>query len=317
MKQEIFPKGHQKVNREYVSETRFLFHCHIKIKIPRSQDAARVLAHCFAILNDIERKYNSYSEGSYFHKLNTNPGKWTPVDRTTIALLETTNKAAMLTQGSYDITVMPLLQAWGFYNSSRNLVTPDHKKIQNAMLGVGYQDIKVCKNKVYIGPQQELITGSFIKAYAVGQVKEFLKLIGINDAIINAGGSTIVAINNSEHPYWNIIIPHPTAPGSDLMPIQLGNACLSLSGCASTFVEIDGERYGHIINARTGRPSKNRQAAVVSKSALESDILATALFVIDNGTETEIARALAAEFNFSYYIIKADWDGMTPQFMQT
>ena len=106
--------------------------------------------------------------------------------------------------GEYDITIMPLIRLWGFYK--QNPILPSLDKIKKVKRLVDYKKIIIDKkrNRVKIEKNQEIITGSFIKAYAIEKIVEEMKKIGIKDAIVNAGGSSIIAINE-----WGIIAENP------------------------------------------------------------------------------------------------------------
>jgi len=106
--------------------------------------------------------------------------------------------------GEYDITIMPLIRLWGFYKQTP--ILPSFDKIKKAKRLVDYKKIIIDKKKkrVKIEKNQEIITGSFIKAYAIEKMVQEMKKIGIKDAIVNAGGSSIIAINE-----WGIIAENP------------------------------------------------------------------------------------------------------------
>jgi len=101
--------------------------------------------------------------------------------------------------------------------------------------------------------------------------------MGLNDAVINAGGSTIRAINNSSHPLWQVKVRNPQ-DDELLFNLEIGNQCYSTSTQTKTFVEIDGKQYGHILNPVTGYPSVNKQIGIVTDNCLIGDILSTALY---------------------------------------
>ena len=97
----------------YKVRTEYLFHSHIKVKIPDSYDD-KIFDKIFKIMKQADKKYNSYSEFSYFDLINKNAGKYTNVDRITIEMLEKVKKYSDFFDGIYDITIMPLIKLWGF-----------------------------------------------------------------------------------------------------------------------------------------------------------------------------------------------------------
>ncbi|AZJ31165.1 thiamine biosynthesis lipoprotein [Tenacibaculum mesophilum] len=290
----------QVASKAYITQTRFLFHCHIKIKIPANYPET-LLEDCFSLLETVDSTYNSYQKGSYFNQINTNAGYWVTVDNVTINLLKQTIKIAEITNGSYDISAMPLIRLWGFYKE-KPTQPPTETAIVRCLKQVNYKNIQIHGNHVKIAPQQELITGSFIKAYAVDQLVAFLKNKGVTDAIINAGGSTIYGLSDNTHPQWYIKIPHPNLD-NNFKRLSIQNTCFSLSSTQTQFLEINGKKYSHIINAQTGFPSQNLQVGLCSKSACLGDMISTALFGADISQFKTIVSQLQKVFDFEVYII--------------
>ncbi|HCO67411.1 MAG TPA: thiamine biosynthesis protein ApbE [Dysgonomonas sp.] len=257
----------------YKVQTKYIFHCHLRIKIPEWYDNS-ILSHLYDTVEEIDIRYNSYYPGSYFNKINRNAGNFTEVDSQTIDIVKMADRISEFTEGVYDITIMPLIRLWGFYNERKSI--PSKKEIDDARPYINYQDIKIQDNKVKISTGQEIITGSFLKAFAVDKLKEKMLDLGITDAIINAGGSTIMAINNDKHQSWKININHPDNK-ENLFQINISNRCFSTSE-QSSYVEIDNKKFGHILNPATGYPSANKQIGLITDNCMTGDMLSTALF---------------------------------------
>ena len=264
------------MEREYKVQTRFLFHTNIKIKIPDSFEN-KVFDELFEILEDVNKNYNSYSKNSYIDKINKNNGKFVQVNEETVNLLEKVVHFSEIMNGEYDITIMPLIKLWGFYKENSDKI-PENLEIKKIKKLVDYKKIIIDKKnlKVKIDKNQEIITGSFIKAYAIDKAIQKMKELKIDDAIINAGGSSIVAING-----WGIIVENPEPEKkllknddgkilkitkekyegndeyNDLFEIEIKDLTYSTSNQVNTFLEIDGEKYGHIISPKTGFPAKS------------------------------------------------------------
>lgn len=260
----------------YKTQTRFLFHAHIKIKLPYECDEA-CFDRIYGVLESVDKHYNSYQPGSYIDIVNKQAGSWVEVDGETVALLKLVKRWAAFFHGAFDPTVMPLLRLWGFYKDEVRTV-PSRQDIARALSKVDYRRIETDGLRVRIGKEQEIITGSFIKAYAVDKAVGELRRMGITDAIINAGGSTICAVNNKEHPAWDVNV-RDTDTGKLLFTLALGNRCYTTSSQERTFVDINGRHYGHILNPLTGYPSLNRHVGIVTEDCVDGDMLSTGLFV--------------------------------------
>lgn len=115
-------------------------------------------------------------------------------------------------------------------------MTPTLSEIKYCLQLVNYRNVIIQGNRVMIGKGQEIITGSFIKAYATDKVKKYLISKGIKDAIINAGGSTILALNDDCHKNWTINIPNPFSTENYDRSIPISNECFSLSGRKTTIL---------------------------------------------------------------------------------
>ena len=304
----------------YKVQVRFLFHSDIKIKIPEIYDDS-VFDDLFGILEDVNKRYNSYSENSYIDKVNKNSGHFVKVDIETVEILRKIIHMSKIIGGEYDITIMPLIRLWGFYK--QNPVLPYFEKIKKVKRLVDYKKIVIDRkrNRVRIGKNQEIITGSFIKAYAIEKMIEEMKKIGIKDAIVNAGGSSIIAIDE-----WGIIAENPEDEkevlrnvngmptritkykysgngNNDLFEIKIKNMSYSTSNQKNTYLIIDNEKYGHIISPKTGFPSQNKQVGVITENAFFGDIISTGLYNQTPEGFYEIMEKLSCKMEISGFLI--------------
>lgn len=310
------------MEKEYKVQTRFLFHTNIKIKIPDSFEN-KVFDELFEILEDVNKNYNSYSKNSYINKINKNNGKFVQVNEETVNLLEKVVHFSEIMNGEYDITIMPLIKLWGFYKENSDKI-PENLETKKIKKLVDYKKIIIDKKnlKVKIDKNQEIITGSFIKAYAIDKAIQKMKELKIDDAIINAGGSSIAAING-----WGIIVENPEPEKkllknddgkilkitkekyegndeyNDLFEIEIKDLTYSTSNQINTFLEIDGEKYGHIISSKTGFPAKNKQIGIITENAFFGDMISTGLYNQTPKNFHEIIKKLSKEIKIEGYLI--------------
>lgn len=285
----------------YKAQVRWLFHAHIKIKIPVFCDES-LFDELFAVLKDVDKHYNSYSEGSFFDLINKNAGQFVEVDEETISLLKQLIYFSDLFDGEYDITVMPLVRLWGFYKNEEPHL-PLKEEIKAVKKLVDYKKIEIEGSKVRIADGQEIITGSFMKSYAVDKLVQKMRKEGITDAIINAGGSTIKTLNNTVHPYTVINVENPLKKEDSLFKLEIANACFSTSAQTKTFVEIGGKQYGHIINPLTGYPSENKQIGILSTNCFVGDIISTGLYNQKLDGFVEKMKLLSNQFEVSGFLM--------------
>ena len=299
----------------YKVQVRFLFHSDIKIKIPEIYDDS-IFDDLFGILEDVNRKYNSYLENSYIDKINKNSGHFVKVDLQTIEILRKIIYLSKIIGGEYDITIMPLIRLWGFYK--QNPVLPYFEEIKKAKKLVDYKKIIVDRkrSRIKIGKNQEIITGSFIKAYAIEKMVNRMRELGIEDAVVNAGGNSIIAIDE-----WGIIAENPEDEkevlrnvngmptritkykhsgdkDNDLFEIKIKNMSYSTSN-----LMINNEKYRHIISPKTGFPSQNKQVGVITENAFFGDIISTGLYNQTPEGFYEIMEKLSCEMEISGFLI--------------
>lgn len=262
-------------NKLYQAQIMPLFHANVKVKIPIEYEES-IFDEAYAIMEKVDTQYNSYSKGSFFEQINANAGQFTAVDDATIYLLETIKSISEIFDGRYDISIMPLLRLWGFYNGHGQIPT---KQIMDKTLElVNFKQIEIVGNSVRIGHSQELMTGSFIKAFSVDRAVDKLRQRGVSDAIINAGHSTIMALNNDAHPFWRVDVKGSDSGLDRLFQVRLRNKCYSTSAQIHNHIEVQKKKYGHIFNARTGFASTNRQTGIISDNCFIGDALSTAFF---------------------------------------
>lgn len=283
----------------YKAQTRFLFHAHIKIKLSAFYEDS-IFDELFALPEDIDKKYNSYQPDSYIDRINKNSSSFVEVDDETINILKQVIRISGFFDGMYDITIMPLIRLWGFYKDEQKQI-PSIEEIKEVQKLIDYRKIEIKGNQVKIGERQEIITGSFIKAYAVDRLAGKMTEIGITDAIINAGGSTR-AINNESHPSWQVLVRHPRSEEL-LFKLNIANETYSTSSQAKTFVSIDGKEYGHILNPISGFPSDNKQVGIISDSCMIGDIISTALFNESPEGFLRKTELLSKDFNIKGFMI--------------
>lgn len=294
-------------DRLYKAQTRFLFHAHIKIKISVFYPDS-VFDMLFAVLEDVDRQYNSYQSGSYIDLINKSAGGFVEVNDETVDILKKVIFLSGFFEGKYDITILPLIRLWGFYKEDQQKI-PSLEEINAIKPLVDYRKIEIQDNKVRIAQGQEIITGSFIKAYAVDKLIEKMRETGISDAIINAGGSTIYALNDESHPAWEAIARNPRDE-SLLFNLKMANGCYSTSSQSQTRISIGDKQYGHILNPETGYPSLNKQVGIVSESCMVGDIVSTGLFSETPKGFLEKMDSLSEYYKLEGYIINED-DGIT------
>jgi FAD:protein FMN transferase len=184
--------------------------------------------------------------------------------------------------GAFDITVGPLVKAWGFYKGSGQFA--NHGSIQAALLHVGYTQIQLDSSNHTVRFTRlgmELDPGGIGKGYAVDSMIGVLKRNGIERALVSAAGSSIYALGNPPgREGWPVSLHNPTMPSRIIEQFMLRDESLSTSGRTEKFFRYNGQVYGHIIDPRTGYPVQGvLLAAVTAPRTLDSEAWTKACYV--------------------------------------
>ena len=197
--------------------------------------------------------------------------------------------------GAFDITVGPLLHAWGFFFHNGRI--PSDAELTALRDRVGWQHVVLApatRSVTFLPPRQmELDPGSIGKGFAVDRVVALLREQSVTSAFISAGSSTLYAIGAPPGAAgWPVNIPDPRHAGTIFSTILLRDSSLSTGACTEKFFIQNGHRYCHIFDPRTMRPVEGMlQTSVISPSATDSDALSTVVFVL---SAKESLRALDA-----------------------
>ena len=274
-------------------ETKFLMGTEINIIVVGNNRAIiRSAAQAgFRELSRIEDIMSAYKPDSELCSLNK-----TGEQEVSKELLYVINKAryiSELSNGTFDITCKPLIDLW--HNARKTNKVPDAQNILDALSTVGYRDISIKNNNVKfnkVGMKIDL--GALAKGYAVDMAMELIENYAIKGALIDAGGDIRAIGKREDGKLWNIGIKHPREKDKIIGLIDLKNSAVATSGDYERFFMLNGKRYSHIIDPRTGYPVDNQivSVSVLSKDCLTCDSLATAVTVLGEKRGIELIEKL-------------------------
>ncbi len=187
------------------------------------------------------------------------------------------------TKGAFDITVAPLVKAWGFYKKEGRL--PSEETMKSAIETVGMNHVHLDEEASTIffdRPGIEIDLGGIGKGYAVDRAVEFLETYKVTAALVNSGASTLYAIGSPPgQEGWHIGIREPDDENNAIAAVELRDCSVSTSGAPEKVFEIEGKKYSHILDPRTGFPAKGMvSATAVAPSATDTDALATSFYIL-------------------------------------
>ncbi|MBU8911609.1 MAG: FAD:protein FMN transferase [Desulfobacterales bacterium] len=239
-------------------------------------------------LKEVNKKlsmYDTKSELSLFNRQKI--GESMNISSDFSAILLTAKKLYRMTDGSWDGTVKPLVDLWGFGTKKRVNQIPEADKITLALSKTGFEHIGIKKpHGIYKKADITLDLGSIAKGYGVDAIASLFTSFGIHDILVEIGGELYASGKNKKGEYWSVGISRPDKlfASQDLYKVvRLNNQALATSGNYRNFFELNGKTFSHIIDPKTGFPVDNQivSASVISKDCTFADGLATALMVMD------------------------------------
>jgi thiamine biosynthesis lipoprotein len=205
------------------------------------------------------------------------------VDPALYALLGECRDLHTATEGAFDVTSTPLSRCWGFLQREGRLPAEDEIEAARACVGMQHVtlDAETCSVH-FTRPHLELNLGAVGKGYALDRMASVLEAQGVRHALVSAAGSSVRALGGRGDD-WTIDVASRQAQRT-LGQLRLRDGALGTSGAGYQFVEVDGQRYGHVIDPRTGWPAAGvLSATVVTASAARADALSTAFLVGGTG----------------------------------
>lgn len=205
------------------------------------------------------------------------PGKYDLSSRWALDLFQKAKEVYLNSNGSFDITVAPLSQLWGFLSGSHTI--PDQIGLSSTLESIGMEKVKIKDSRIHLAPGMSLDWGGIAKGFGIDLAAQAMLQLSISKGFVNAGGDLYCWGVNPEEKSWQIGIKHPRRSGF------LGVLSISGLGAATTgdyqrFFIKSGIRYHHVFDPRTGYPARSKQSVtIIGPEACLCDALSTAVFV--------------------------------------
>ncbi len=213
------------------------------------------------------------------------------------------------TAGAFDITVGPLVRAWGF-SIKKNLPPPDAVAVDSLRRLVGYQKVSLSADGQLqkADSAMQVDVNAIAQGYTVDLLAAFLSSRGINNYMVEVGGEVRTAGHNDRGQPWQIGIDKPISKPEEGRPLQvllgLSNKSLATSGSYRKFVERNGKRYSHAIDPKTGYPVQHTllSVSVLADDCATADAYATAFLVMGLDKAMEMAKQQNLDIYCVYHI---------------
>lgn len=231
-------------------------------------------------LKNLESLWSVTDEYSEIYAVNHANGVAVTVSDDTADLLKFALDMCRQTDGALDITLYPVLTAWGFTTGSYQV--PSEEELGQKMQYVGFDKASLTGNTLTLLPGMEIDLGAVAKGYACDLITEDLRANGVTSGIISLGGNIQAIGSKPDGSDFRISVQHPDH-GDSLGILSLSDFSVVTSGAYERYFEDEnGKRYGHILDAHTGYPAESglKSVTIVGKESKLCDALSTALFTM-------------------------------------
>lgn len=286
----------------------------VRLDVPSlvGEERERVEAAVKERLDEVDGLMSTYDSTSQLSRFNarasTDPF---PVSPLILDVVEVAQRVSAATDGAFDVTVGPLVEAWGFGSRPQPPTAPEPDELARLEALVGYRGLTVdtvAGTLTKAVPGMEVDLSAVAKGYAVDRVAEALEELGYSRYLVEVGGELRAGAAKADGTAWRVAIETPDAAVRAVYGVvEITDRSVATSGDYRNFYELDGVEYAHLIDPRTGRPVLHAGASVsvIHPRDAVADAWATALSVLgpEEGFEVAEREGLAALF------ITRDGDG--------
>jgi FAD:protein FMN transferase len=241
------------------------------------------------ILEESMKKCDYYNDllsktvpGSDVWRINHAGGKAVRVSSETIRILSMAARVSEDSDGAFNISVGSAMAMWRFTDGSMKI--PDKRELAEAIARADYTKILLGEDTVEVPPEMQIDLGGIAKGYIVDCIAEELRSRGVKSALLNFGGDVVTIGHKPDGNPWLIGLQKPDGEhGKDFWAVVKSvDSTVVTSGVYERGFDVNGVRYHHILNPRTGWPVQNglSTATICAKDSMLADALTTAIFVL-------------------------------------
>jgi len=256
----------------------------IEVYGPDKDALPRITDDAFDEVDRIDRLMSHYKPESPLSRINREAAKHpVAVEAELFDFLVTSMRYHDESGGAFDITVGPLMKAWGFFRGEGRMPSDEELASARRHVGAGHVRLNPTEKTVAFDEEGvELDLGGIAKGYAVDRVVALLRQRGIAAALVSSGGSTVYGLGAPpDRKGWDVAIEDPLDRRNTARTVTLNDRALSIAGTSEKYFDVGGVRYSHIMDPRTGRPVQGvLSVAVLAPTGTAGDALDDALFVM-------------------------------------
>jgi len=239
------------------------------------------------VLEDVNQQMSNWIDDSEISRFNHSEStEWFEVSPATAMVIAESIRIHQVSGGAFDVTVAPLIDAWGFGPGGRDVAPPTDAELVALRAIIGSEKLEVREKPAAIRklhPDLSVNLSAIAKGYGVDAVAEYLESVGVTSYLVEIGGEIRVSGLKSDGSKWRVGIERPNAFGRSLQDaVSLTDQSMATSGDYRNFIEIEGKKYSHTIDPRVLKPISHELASVtvLAETCLEADALATSLMVM-------------------------------------
>lgn len=244
-------------------------------------------------------------DDSDISKINRNAGAKTAVSAEVLEILSKAQAVSKRTGGIFDVTVYPVVKAWGFTTDEHHV--PDEKTLRTLLTYVDYKKLTLDSTggTASLEKYMAIDLGGIAKGYASQKLADTMKKNGVESAVLNLGGNVQTIGQKPDGSNWGVAVEYPGSQ-EHFARVSVGEASLITSGAYQRYFEEGGKTYHHIIDPRTGMPAESglKSATVVCEDPVMGDALSTALYIMGE----QGAREYYQQYGGFDYILLNDND---------
>ena len=249
--------------------------CELRFDADSDEAFARAVEPCLREIRRFESKYSRYLPDSVASAINRAAGvRAVPIDGETASILKYAAVCHEQSEGRFDITSGAFRRVW--HPERTTLPTPC--ELEACAAKVGWDKVRLSEREVFLPlPGMELDFGGVVKEYAADAAAVVAGNGGIRHGLVNLGGDIRVVGPQADGRPWPIGIVHPRHPDAAIATLSLTGGAVTTSGGYERFVEIDGRRYSHLVDPRSGWPVDGLlSVSVVASQAIVAGSISTA-----------------------------------------
>ena len=261
-------------------------------------------------LMKVDRSLSPFNKESVITAVNQN--REVRLDSHFLEVFKLAKEVSDDTEGAFDITVAPLVNAWGF--GFKNDVRPTSRQVDSLLQIVGYQKVKIEQGRVLkADPRMMLDCSAIAKGYGVDVVARYLRSRGVENYMVEIGGEIVTHGVNPQRLPWRVGVTKPTDDSLNVSHelqtiLNVTDKAMATSGNYRNFYYKDGKKFAHTIDPKTGYPVQHNilSATVLARNCATADAYATAFMVM--GLE-RAQQLLDRHPDLMAYLIYNDADG--------